>query len=440
TTWTKVSGPTTFTFNALNILNPIITLLVQGSYTFRVTVTDNKGATASDDVNISVSLGIPPPPPPPPPPVIITANAGTDQTIQLPVNTVQLRASASAPGRTIVSTLWSKVSGPDSYRFSSASAGSPTVSSLVAATYTFRVTVKDNLGNSAYDDVNVIVKSGVVLSSPKVVKVNIYGGSKPYGNAQWNDWNVGSAAANNVNSANFKYSDGSVSTVKASLSQSIGVADNMTSFNNGMAPSEVLKFTSYATSNRSMTLTGLTAGRIYTLEVYSSRKNSGNSTIFAIGSTRITVNSSNNSSSKAVFQNLTADVNGRLVMNMEAVSLYSYINGFTLIENGAAGTTARGESLPEVAETIAAEETGAETELYPNPVQNQVVLKIRNKTEGKMKVQVYNMAGAVIKEFNYTKTPSVSQTYIPMADLQKGQYVLRVQVGDWTKSFKFIKL
>ncbi|RYY52625.1 MAG: hypothetical protein EOO05_21755, partial [Chitinophagaceae bacterium] len=39
TTWTKVSGPTTFTFNALNILNPIITLLVQGSYTFRVTVT-----------------------------------------------------------------------------------------------------------------------------------------------------------------------------------------------------------------------------------------------------------------------------------------------------------------------------------------------------------------------------------------------------------------
>jgi hypothetical protein len=52
--WTKVSG------GSATILSPTggstrITGLVAGTYVFRVTVTDNKGATSTDDIKITMT-------------------------------------------------------------------------------------------------------------------------------------------------------------------------------------------------------------------------------------------------------------------------------------------------------------------------------------------------------------------------------------------------
>ena len=60
--WTKVSGGTATLTNA-NTANLTISDLVGGVYTFRLTVTDNQGATGSDDVTVTVigaSGNIPP--------------------------------------------------------------------------------------------------------------------------------------------------------------------------------------------------------------------------------------------------------------------------------------------------------------------------------------------------------------------------------------------
>ena len=46
----RVSGPTTFTLGTANAAATTLTNLVQGAYVFRLTVTDNSGATATDDV------------------------------------------------------------------------------------------------------------------------------------------------------------------------------------------------------------------------------------------------------------------------------------------------------------------------------------------------------------------------------------------------------
>src|SRR5690606_18640397 len=51
--WEKVSGPAaTLTGATTPTLN--LTDLVEGSYTFRLTVTDNSGATGSSQVNVTV--------------------------------------------------------------------------------------------------------------------------------------------------------------------------------------------------------------------------------------------------------------------------------------------------------------------------------------------------------------------------------------------------
>lgn len=68
TAWTKASGPDQFTFNALNVLNPTVTNLAAGTYTFKLMVTDDKGSTATDDVIIKVNEALPQPPAPLPVP------------------------------------------------------------------------------------------------------------------------------------------------------------------------------------------------------------------------------------------------------------------------------------------------------------------------------------------------------------------------------------
>jgi hypothetical protein len=53
--WTKISGPDQFVISFPNFNGTYVTGLTQGTYTLRLTVTDSKGATGSDDVNITVA-------------------------------------------------------------------------------------------------------------------------------------------------------------------------------------------------------------------------------------------------------------------------------------------------------------------------------------------------------------------------------------------------
>ena len=140
--WTKVSGPTATLTNA-NTATLSLSSLLAGSYTFRLTVTDNQSASASDDVIVTVNR----------PPV---PNAGTDRIITLPTNSLTLTGSATDPDGTIASYLWTKVSGPAA-TLTNANTTTLDLSNLLAGTYTFRLIVTDNLSVSVSDDVIVTV-------------------------------------------------------------------------------------------------------------------------------------------------------------------------------------------------------------------------------------------------------------------------------------------
>ena len=104
--WTKISGPLSYT-----IVNPTtaatdITGLVQGVYQFQLKVTDNNGAIGTGIVQVTVNAA---------PNQLPVADAGLDQTITLPANTVTLSGSGSDADGTISSYNWTKISGPLSY-------------------------------------------------------------------------------------------------------------------------------------------------------------------------------------------------------------------------------------------------------------------------------------------------------------------------------------
>ncbi len=89
------------------------------------------------------------------------ANAGKDFAISLPSNSVALSGTGSDTDGTIVSYAWNKISGPLTYILKNSNASKASATNLVPGTYIFRLTVTDNKGKTATDDITVIVKAAI---------------------------------------------------------------------------------------------------------------------------------------------------------------------------------------------------------------------------------------------------------------------------------------
>ncbi|RYZ51686.1 MAG: carbohydrate-binding protein [Sphingobacteriales bacterium] len=557
--WTKTSGPTQFTFSNAAVASPTVSNLVAGTYTFRLTVTDNQGATGTDDVQVVVNSAANTAP---------VANAGTDKAITLPTNSVALTGSGTDANGSISSYAWTKTAGPSQFAFSNAAVASPTVSNLVAGTYTFRLTVTDNGGLTAYDDVNVVVSAAPVVTyytipgkieaeqyfqmngvqteattdagaglnvgwiepgdwmdynvnvtaaasytvnfrvaapaansqlqlrkadgsilttvtipatgdyqawttvsatvaltagnqvlrvyaatagwnfnwfefaqgtttpgGAKYIRVNVFAGTNPYNNAEWNNWNFTSQ------SPALKYADGSTSTAKASLSVPGNMADNGTAYLSGMAPAGVLRHSSYATVQRILTISGLSPSKTYDIELYASRSNNpGNNTIFTLGGINQTVSSYNNSTQKAIFTGRTPDANGNLVVAINRTGTYNYLNGFTITENnGAALMTSRG-AAPQVSTENETVVNGREKfGVYPNPFVDQVFIQLNNTETGLMNVSVIDQSGRVVRQQQFNKAQALFNETINLQSLQPGLYLIKVQIGTWSETKKVMR-
>ncbi|MBS1664282.1 MAG: T9SS type A sorting domain-containing protein, partial [Bacteroidetes bacterium] len=154
--WTQLSGPSTAVFGAAGSATTGVSGLVQGVYSFQITVKDNSGVTASDFVKVTVN-------PAPIVPGLPVVDAGADQTITLPTNSVTLVTTASETNGTIVSTYWTQVSGPSTANFADPSQWVTTAGDLVAGVYVFEITVTDNSGVKAKDQVQVTVKPAPIV-------------------------------------------------------------------------------------------------------------------------------------------------------------------------------------------------------------------------------------------------------------------------------------
>lgn len=88
----------------------------------------------------------------------VVANAGPNQTIMLPKNSVSLNGSGSGGSGKISSYYWSKLSGPSGEVIANVNSASTTVSSLKEGTYQFVLRVKDDKGSDGYDTTRVIVQ------------------------------------------------------------------------------------------------------------------------------------------------------------------------------------------------------------------------------------------------------------------------------------------
>ncbi len=148
--WTQTAGPSV-TISSTTAVSPTFAApSTLTTLTFRLTVTDSRGATSTDDVTIRVTR----------PPV---ANAGADQTVTAGA-TVTLDASGSSDpdaGDTLT-YMWEQAPGigGSEITLSDAAAVSPTFTAPSGpAALTFKLTVTDSQGASTSDTVSVTVRA-----------------------------------------------------------------------------------------------------------------------------------------------------------------------------------------------------------------------------------------------------------------------------------------
>ena len=287
-------------------------------------------------------------------------------------------------------------------------------------TYIFRLTAVDSLGNSVYDSAVITVNQ----APPSVINVRIYGGVTPFKNSQWNNWNVGSGVQNNMNSGLLNYSDGSISQIKTILSYQDNFADNGTGYTTGatMCPDTVIRFVSYSTSNRTITISGLNNSKKYNVSLYASRsRTDGQKTTFTSGSQTVTVSTDNNSTSAAKLINLVP-TSGNIVVSLSRGSTYNYINGFSISEvssGGSSGQSVIPESIGFIEPTM--ENDSFNLNIFPNPVSSLLFVSPGNRDL--FDIQLLNINGQTITRL----TNNIGQKEMNLNGLPSGIYVIIVE-------------
>ncbi|TXE07509.1 carbohydrate-binding protein [Gelidibacter salicanalis] len=127
-------------------------------------------------------------------------DAGEDQTLSLPTNTIILSGSGSDPAGGAVSFIWTQVDGASTATLSGNDTSELSVNNLVVGDYKFKLTVTNDKGVQKSDEVNV-----KVLAAASAIRINSGGPDYIYNNLQWQKdqyFNGGSVLKKSIDIAN----------------------------------------------------------------------------------------------------------------------------------------------------------------------------------------------------------------------------------------------
>ena len=160
-TWSTVSGPGTVTFADPAAAQTGAHFSVAGIYVLRLTANDGV-LSASDDLVVTVLAPVNQAP---------FVDAGPDQTITTP-SAVSLSGTVGDDGLPtgVVTTKWTKASGPGVVTFANSNASSTTATFSTTGTYVLRLTVSDGV-LTARDTVTVVVRPITLKAQYRITDV-----------------------------------------------------------------------------------------------------------------------------------------------------------------------------------------------------------------------------------------------------------------------------
>src|SRR5205814_10546240 len=190
--WSKVSGPGTVTFGSASVNNTTATVSASGVYVLRWTISNGVCTASTDDVQITYDIAP------------TAASAGVNQNVCGLVVTL----AGNAP--VIGSGAWSKVSGPGTVTFGSASVNNTTATVSASGVYVLRWTISNGVCTASTDDVQITYDIAPTAASAGVnqnvcgLVVTLAGNAPVIGSGAWSKVSgpgtvtFGSASVNNT--------------------------------------------------------------------------------------------------------------------------------------------------------------------------------------------------------------------------------------------------
>ena len=435
--WTNISGPGSVTINNSNTATPSVIGLQTGVYVFELTVTDNNGATAKDQVTITVL-----------PPVVLpnqapVANAGVNQTITSPASSAILNGSASYdPDGTITAYSWTTISGPGSVTINNSNTATPSVIGLQTGVYVFELTVTDNSGATSKDQVTITVLPPVVLPNQAPVA--------NAGNNQTITAPVNSVSLNGTSSFD---PDGTITTF--SWSQVSGPSTSVISGGNTSTPTAsqlvvgqyVFKLT--VTDNNGATGSDqvtITVNPPVTKVNMSPVADAGNSDTVYLPNSTFTLNASQSFDPDGTI----ASYQWQQISGPNTVTSSSMSNSEVTISNLQAGdyefqltvTDNEGATSTATIKITVVSESSLNDQfiVYPNPAHDVLNGKIVSSITGSVKIYVYDMNGRMVLATEVEKSDNVIVKTMNVSTLASGTYAIEINIANRkTMVTKFVK-
>jgi hypothetical protein len=413
--------------------------LTEGTYIYKLTVTDNNdtSAFALDTIIVNPADTLPPVN------ILPVANAGPDQTITAPSSTVNLDGSGSYDPDGIISAYtWVLISGPGAVTINNSNTSNPSVTGLIQGVFLFQLTVTDSSGASKTDQVYITVNpeptlpnqapvanagNNLTITAP-VSSVALNGSSSfdPDGTIIYYGWNQvsGPSTAGLAN-------NGTTTPTVSGLIVGTYTFQLMVTDNNGSTNYDQVTVTVQPMVNKVNQMPVALAGsdtviylpaNAYLLNASGSYDPDGN--ILAYQWQEIsgpnTVITSTMNSSKADISNLLEGI---------------YQFQLTVTDNEGGTSTA-------LVKISVDKNSGSDDQItvYPNPAHDLIQSRISSSLNGTIRVNVYDMNGRTVLTDQSEKSLDTFEKSFNISALATGMYTIQVNIANRkTLVTKFIK-
>ena len=417
--WTKQQGNGTIKGNSNGSTLSVKNLGV-GAHIYRLTVTDNSGAQHFVDQKITVKTANLAP----------ISNAGINQTLTLPQNSITLNGFGSDQDGSIVDYLWTQINGPAA-TMQQVYTPNLRLSNLVTGSYTFRLMAMDNMGLTSTDDAVVTVLPGI---KTVVYRVNC-------GGPLLTDLPIDWAADDADLTSEYFFTSGinEINRVQNPILSTIPNVPNMV-FSD-------YRFDSPAAGSINYSFP-VTNGD-YEVKLYFAENNN-----LAIPKTRvfdvmiegnlelddynIFTKAGLNSKEEVI---RTTIYDGTIDIDFVQVISNPLISGIEIVSVGGTSTNVRQITKAKPAfEKIEAAKLNAV--IYPNPYQDDFTIEIESAPETSILVEIFDLLGKKLIAETYLTTNMIQKIIINTSklNLNYGVYLVRIAAKDFaTQTIKVVK-
>lgn len=341
-----------------------------------------------------------------------TANAGSDISITLPVDSTTLHGSGSDPDGTITGYSWTKLSGGSATIVSPTSA-STQLTGLAQGTYQFILTVTDNGGLTASDTVQVTVNAApsygltadfftnrTLTGSPALTRVD------SAVNFNWGTASPGSGIPQTQWSARWH---GFIKTDSAGSYQFSITSDDGARLILNTNDTVINNFIFQSTTEATGSIT-LPANSYIAIKLEYFQGNGGANCVF------------------------------RWTPPGSAKVIVPYTHLFQTAPSGARRSAPVSETSVAKTSPMADEDRFTSIRLFPNPTPDAVQLQLPATLTGRFEISILSATGRQTgKRISLTKGNTPLQQTVSLQHLRPGIYLIRVDGNNFRKTMKIVK-